>query len=303
MKKKLKIIIILCLCAGLFGGLSEIFGPSLYVDENDVLEGKDYTRAGNADRAGTEQIEKPVVSAQGAILIHGGTGEVLYEKNADQKLYPASTTKIMTALVALEILDEIGADLKSRTSVPAEAMGIEGSSAYLKEGEKITVEELMYAMMLRSGNDAATAVAICCGGSMEDFIERMNIKAQKLGCTSTHFVNPSGLSDPDHYTTARDLAIISRAAMEREDFRKIVSSSSWESETSDRVFANKNKTIQNYDGATGVKIGYTKASGRTLVASAMRGDTELIAVVLNDGNWFDDAYKMMDYGFMTLCEK
>lgn len=300
MRKKFKVLLILCLCAGIFGGLSEIFGPSLYVDEKEVLEGKEYARA--AGEKETADVRAPVISAEGAILVNVESGEVIYEKNANLKLYPASTTKIMTALVALEILDEIGADLKSRTTVPAEAAGIEGSSAYLKAGEKVSMEELMYAMMLRSGNDAAAAVAICCGGTEEEFIRRMNLKAEELGCTSTHFVNPSGLSDPNHYTTARDLALISRAAMEREDFRKIVASSSWQSEESGRAYVNKNKTLANYEGATGIKIGYTRASGRTLVASAMRDEKELIAVVLNDSNWFDDAYKMMDYGFMAENE-
>lgn len=288
MSKKIKVIIVICLCLGVFGGFTEYFGPSLYVDERDVLESGDYARASK---------DVPAIEAEGAILMDGKTGEVLYEKNSDKKLYPASTTKIMTALVALEILDEIGADIDSRVSVPAEAVGAEGSSIYLKAGEDVSLEELMYGMMLQSGNDAALAVAICCGGDLETFVERMNRKAEELGCTGTHFANPNGLFDENHYVTARDLAVISKAAMEREDFRKIVGAATWKSPDTERNIANKNKTVTQYDGGTGVKIGYTKVSGRTLVASAKRGDRELIAVVLNDHDWFNDAYAMLDYGF------
>ena len=300
MSKKFKIILISCLCLGIFGGFSEFFGPSLYVDEESVLEGKDYTRAaGDGDDQG---VRAPTVAAEGAILIDGKSGDTIYEKDADKKLYPASTTKIMTALVALEIIDEIGADLSSEVIVPAEAAGAEGSSVYLKAGEKVTLKELMYGMMLQSGNDAAQAVAICCGGTLDEFVSRMNLKAQELGCASTHFMNPSGLFDEEHYTTARDLAIISRAAMEREDFREIVATLRWESSDTGRIFNNKNKTISQYEGATGIKIGYTERSGRTLAASAKRDGKELIAVVLNDHNWFNDAYSLMDYGFARWDE-
>ena len=204
----------------------------------------------------------------------------------------------MTALTVFQILEETGTGLDSFVIVPKEAVGVEGSSIYLKAGEKITIRELMYGMMLQSGNDAATALAICCGGTMENFIERMNENAAAMGCTSTNFVNPSGLFDENHYTTARDLANIGREAMKNEEFRQISGASDWRSEETERNFNNKNKTISQYEGATGIKIGYTKSSGRTLVASAKRGDTELIAVVLNDSNWFNDAYAMMDYGFL-----
>jgi D-alanyl-D-alanine carboxypeptidase (penicillin-binding protein 5/6) len=239
----------------------------------------------------------PSISAEGAILIDASDGSVLYGKNADEKLYPASTTKIMTALVALEILDEIGADLDSYVIAPKEAVGVEGSSIYLKENEKISMEELLYGMMLQSGNDAAVAVAICTGGTLEAFVERMNKKAQELGCTSTNFLNPNGLFDENHYTTARDLSLISMEAMKNESFREIVGAATWSSKESGRSFQNKNKTVYQYEGATGVKIGYTKLSGRTLVASAQRDGKELIAVVLNAPNWFEDAYRMLDYGF------
>ena len=238
----------------------------------------------------------PSTSAACAVLTDG-TGDTLFAKEAERKAYPASTTKIMTALVVLETLDELGLDIDSEIIVPQEAVGIEGSSIYLKKGERLSIEELLYGLMLQSGNDSATALAICVGGSLSDFVRQMNDKAAELGCTGTHFTNPSGLYDENHYTTAADLARIAHAAMQREDFRRIVSAKTWQSEDGSRSFYNKNKTIHQYEGATGVKIGFTKASGRTLVAAAERNGEEMIAVVLQDGNWFQDAYALMDYGF------
>lgn len=233
----------------------------------------------------------PEVSAKQAILIDGGTGEVLFEKNADERGYPASTTKIMTALITLDICRQIGADLKTEVEIPKEAAGVEGSSLYLKQGDRKTLEELLYGVMLRSGNDGAVALAEIMGGNQQHFVQLMNEKAEALGCKNTHFVNPSGLFDVDHYTTACDLAVISREAMKNKDFRKLAGAKSWGS------YSNKNKTVHQYSGATGIKIGFTEKSGRTLVASAKRGKTELICVVLSDGNWFNDAYALLDYGF------
>lgn len=242
----------------------------------------------------------PSTSAACAVLVDG-TGDTLFAKDAERKAYPASTTKIMTALVVLETLDELGLGIGSEIIVPQEAVGIEGSSIYLKKGERLSIEELLYGLMLQSGNDSAVALAICVGGSLSDFVVKMNEKAAALGCTGTHFTNPNGLYDENHYTTAADLAKIALAAMQREDFRKIVSAKTWQNEESGRSFYNKNKTVHQYSGATGVKIGFTKASGRTLVASAERNGEKMIAVVLQDGNWFQDAYALMDYGF-TLKE-
>jgi len=238
----------------------------------------------------------PSVSAESAALIDE-SGQILYEKNANAKGYPASTTKIMTALVVLEKLDELGLGMDSEVIIPEEAVGIEGSSIYLKKGERISIEELLYGLMLQSGNDSATALAMCVGGSLSSFVSMMNEKAEALGCSGTHFTNPSGLYEENHYTTAADLARIACEAMKRDDFRKIVSTKDWQNADGSRSFHNKNKTVFQYDGATGIKIGFTKASGRTLVASAKREDKEMIAVVLRDGNWFNDAYALMDYGF------
>ncbi len=289
--RRIAIAAVCCLFFGLLGGLIEYIGPTIRVDENELNPQNDDVRA---------SVTAPAVSASGAILIDGQTGDVLYEKNADGKLYPASTTKILTALVALETLDELDLDISAEVVVPKEAVGVEGSSMYLRANEKITIEELLYGLMLQSGNDSAVAIGICIGGDLSNFVDMMNQKASELGCSGSHFVNPNGLFDDNHYTTARDMAIIAAAAMERDDFRTIVAAKSWKSPTSSRSFVNKNKTVSQYEGATGVKIGFTKKSGRTLVASAKRGDKEMIAVVLQDGNWFNDAYALMDYGFELL---
>ena len=243
----------------------------------------------------------PSISAGAAILIDASDGTVLYEYNADEKMYPASTTKIMTALVVLDICEELNLGLESEIIVPAEAVGTEGSSLYLKEGERLSLEELLYGLMLQSGNDAAEALAWTMGGGRELFIERMNLRAGELGCENTGFVNPHGLHDENHYTTARDLAVISREALQNPEFCRIVSAQKWTGPAGgDRSFSNKNKTVFQYEGGDGVKIGYTKASGRTLVASATRDGRQLIAVVLNDGNWFQDAYGLLDYGFEVM---
>lgn len=281
---------------------SGVNGAGFPAVKGEYAAAKDgYTAAKPEPGETAPAIAAPSVSAGAAILIDAEDGTVLYEKNADQKMYPASTTKIMTALVVLETLEELELGLDSEIIVPAEAQGVEGSSLYLKAGERMSVEELLYGLMLQSGNDSAVALAACVGGSAEHFVDQMNQRAAELGCRGTHFVNPNGLYDAEHYTNARDLAYIAREAMKREDFRKIVGSQRWSSEgSSARTFVNKNKTVFQYEGGDGVKIGFTKASGRTLVSSASRDGHRVIAVVLNDGNWFQDAYALMDFGFAVL---
>lgn len=301
MNRKMKTAAVICLIIGLAAGTAEILGSRITDQPEEEEPPGDAALVAKAasphEGKNIQDSADLALGAEGAILIDTKDKTVLFEKNADKKMYPASTTKIMTALVALETLEEIGAGQDSRVTVPDEAAGLEGSSVYLKAGQQVTMEELLYGMMLQSGNDAAAAVAICCGGDMETFVEKMNDKAAALGCGSTHFTNPSGLHDEEHYTTARDLAIIGAAAMEREDFRRIVSAESWQSQDTGRSYVNKNKTLFQYDGGNGIKIGYTKASGRTLAASAERDGKVLISVVLNDHNWFEDAYGMLDYGF------
>ena len=290
LRRKIPLLLVLALTFGVLGGLADYFGPAVRVDENALHP------PAHAQPEATGA-PAPAVSAAGAILIRADTGAILFEKEAEKRLYPASTTKIMTALVVLETLDRLSLGPDSRIIVPAEAAGLEGSSVYLKAGEEISMEELLYGMMLQSGNDAATAAAICAGGSLQNFVVQMNQKAEALGCTGTHFTNACGLFDENHYTTAKDMARIAAAAMQREDFRRIASAPRWQSSENERNFYNKNKTVHQYAGGDGVKIGFTKASGRTLVASATRNEVPLIAVVLRDGNWFADAYAMLDYGF------
>lgn len=247
----------------------------------------------------------PGVSAAQAILVDGQTGKVLYEKNADEKAYPASTTKIMTALLVLETLEEYDSPIDQKIAVPKEAVGVEGSSLYLKEGEKISIQDLLYGLMLRSGNDAAVALSIIASGDKDLFVQRMNEKAAELHCKNTHFINPNGLFDENHYTTVRDMSIIAREAMSHKAFRAIVAAKSWDAgreESEFNHFYNKNKTVHQFKGGNGIKIGFTKASGRTLVASAQRDGKEVICVVMGAPNWFEDAYTLMEYGFKRLEE-
>lgn len=218
---------------------------------------------------------------------------MLYEKNPDQKVYPASTTKIMTALLALE---EGNPDEKVKVS--NNAVGVEGSSIYLEKDEIIPLKDLIYGLMLRSGNDAAIAISEEIAGSVEDFVSLMNERAKEMGAENTHFMNPNGLHHDEHYTTARDMAKISIEAMKNPQFKEVAAAKVW---TADRgegkynYFYNKNKVVYQYEGGTGIKIGYTKAAGRTLVASSEKDGMELICVVMNAPNWFQDTYNLMDY--------
>lgn len=248
----------------------------------------------------------PQISATSAILIEAESGRVIAEKNADQRMPMASTTKIMTALTAIE-----NCDVKKTISVPSAAVGIEGSSIYLYEGEQLTVEDLLYAMLLESANDAAAAIAIAIGGSIEGFAEMMNARAKALGLENTHFENPHGLDSPEHYTTARELALISAAAMKNETFQKIVSTYKITIPLNQtegvRLLINHNKMLKSYSGAVGIKTGYTKKSGRCLVSAAEKDGVKLIAVTLNAPDDWQDHTKMLDLGFSilesrTLCE-
>ena len=230
------------------------------------------------------------VSAKSAILLDAGTGRVLYEKNADMQSLIASTTKIMTALVVCEQTNVL-----DRVRIPKEAVGIEGSSMYLREGEILTVQELLYGLMLHSGNDAAVALAIYCGGTVEGFAELMNDKAHRLGMDNTHFVNPNGLDAPDHYSTARDMAVLTAYAMENPVFYKTVSTKTVN--ITGRTLRNHNKLLWLLQGADGVKTGFTKAAGRILVSSCTRQGRRLIAVTINDGNDWQDHQNLMENGF------
>ena len=222
------------------------------------------------------------------------TGRVLHEVRSRERAYPASTTKILTALVVLETLP-----LELEVTVPREAAGVEGSSVYLREGETLTVEELLYALMLRSGNDAAVALALAAGGSIPAFAAMMNRRAAACGATDSRFVNPHGLHDDGHYTTAHDLALITAEAYRNRDFRRIVSTRSvtvGEGE-SRRYLANKNKLLGTFEGANGVKTGFTTKSGRCLVGGAYRDGMQLVSVVLDRYDMWEGTKAALEKAF------
>lgn len=223
------------------------------------------------------------VGARSAILLDAQTGRVLYEKSADEQSLIASTTKIMTALIICEQCNVL-----DRVRIPREAVGMEGSSMYLQEGEILTVQDLLYGLMLSSGNDAAVALAIYCGGTVEGFAQLMNDKVHYLDLQNTHFVNPHGLDAKDHYSTARDLAILAAYAMKNPLFAQTVSTR--KVTAAGRYLTNHNKLLWQVEGADGVKTGYTKAAGRILVSSAVQKGRRLVCVTIHDSNdWTDHA--------------
>ena len=235
-------------------------------------------------------VQAQAVSAKRACVLDAVTGRMLYERNVNEQSLIASTTKIMTALIVCEQCNVL-----DRMRIPKEAVGIEGSSMYLKEGEVLTLQELLYGLMLSSGNDAAVALAIYCGGTVEGFAELMNDKARILGLTGTHFENPNGLDAPGHYSTARDLAVLAAYAMENPIFAKTVSAKTVR--IGDRYLTNHNKLLWRLEGADGVKTGYTKAAGRILVSSAQRQGRRLVAVTLDAPDDWNDHCHLLNEGF------
>ena len=231
--------------------------------------------------------------AQAAILMDADSGRVLYEHNAHDRRLIASTTKLMTALVVLES----GVDLSREITVSPDWVGVEGSSIYLREGERLTLETLLYGMLLRSGNDAALAVAEVCAGTEEAFAQRMNDKERELGMEDSHFVNPSGLNDEAHYSTAYDMALLARACLENKTLAEMVSTKSIALGT--RSFTNHNKLLWQYEGCIGLKTGYTEKAGRTLVSAAHRDGMTLICVTLSDPDDWADHAALFDWGFST----
>ncbi len=230
------------------------------------------------------------VSAKRAYVLDAVTGRVLYEKNSHERSLIASTTKIMTALIVCEQCNVL-----DRMRIPREAVGIEGSSMYLQEGEVLTLQELLYGLMMSSGNDAAVALAIYCGGTVEGFAELMNDKARNLGLKNTHFENPNGLDSPQHYSTARDLAVLAAYAMKNPIFQKTVSAKTLV--MGRRYLTNHNKLLWQVEGADGVKTGYTKAAGRILVSSAVRDGRRLVAVTIDDPDDWNDHATLLEAGF------
>lgn len=235
------------------------------------------------------------------IVIEESTNRVLYESNKDVRLPMASTTKIITAIVTIE-----HADLEEIVTIPKEAQGVEGSSIYLKAGDTYTVRDLLYGLMLRSGNDSAIALAIHVSGDVQSFVDLMNEKALSLGAYNTHFTNPHGLHNDDHYTTAHDLAILTSYAYKNPNFREIVAAKKYK--LKDSYIYNKNKLLSSYDGADGVKTGYTTKSGRCLVSSSTRNGMRVICVTLNCYDMWDKSKTLMtqahqEYSLVKVISK
>lgn len=244
----------------------------------------------------------PSIGAEAAVLMVAKPRRVLFEKNQYSIMYPASTTKMMTLLTALE-----RGNLSSTVTVSPRAAGCEGSSLELKSGDKLTLKDMLYGMMLVSGNDASEAVAEHIAGSVPAFVDMMNARVQRMGLLSTHFSNPHGLPDPaNHYTTAYDLANLTAYAYQNAEFVRIVSTPEYPVNFRSRGLAervaNTNKLLKSYPGANGVKTGYTEAAGECLVAAAKRRDVQLIVVILNSETRWEDAAKLLDYGFQLTSE-
>lgn len=236
----------------------------------------------------TEAVE---VSAAAAVLMDADSGRLLYDKNGEKRMLIASTTKLMTALVALE-----QGGLQQEITVTGGHMA-EGSSMYLRPGEKLTLETLLYGLLLSSGNDAALAVTECMGGAVP-FVARMNEKAAELGMENTHFANPNGLDDEAHYSTAEDMAKLAAAAMDDPVLRRVASTKT--ARIGGRTLTNHNKLLSRVEGCVGLKTGYTRAAGRTLVSCAERDGVRLVAVTLQDGDDWNDHASLYEQGFRVL---
>lgn len=230
------------------------------------------------------------------LVMEVNSNRVLSKKNENEKMFMASTTKILTAIVIIE-----NCNLNDEVLVTKKTTGIEGSSIYLEPGEKLTVKQLLYGLMLRSGNDCAETLAVFCSNSIENFAELMNLTAKKIGANSSNFVNPHGLHNDNHYTTAYDLALISSYAIKNDTFKEIVSTKWIEipftTKNYNRKLKNKNKLLWNMEGATGIKTGYTKNAGRCLVTSCEKNGMELVSVVLNCPPMFEKTQNLLNDTF------
>lgn len=243
--------------------------------------------------------EEPAVTAKGAVLMEAGAGRILWSQNGEERLPMASTTKIMTALLTLEQpgLDEV-------FTVNAQAIRVEGTSMGLTEGSQATLRTLAAGMLLASGNDAANAAAVRVAGTQADFVMMMNRRAAQLGMKDTNFETPSGLDGQSHYSTAADMALLARAALENPDFRSLCSQTSLElcygNPPYDRWLANHNRLLKEYPGCIGLKTGFTKKAGRCLVSAAEREGVTLICVTLSDPNDWRDHTALLDWGFSRV---
>lgn len=239
-----------------------------------------------------KEMAPPAISAESAILVDAASGRVLYEKDAHSKRLIASTTKLMTALVALESTPHLDKIIMVKPEYQAE-----GSSMYLKVGEELTLEELLYGLLLASGNDAALAIAGGCAGEVATFVDWMNEWAADLGMEDSHFANPNGLDDEEHYSTAYDMALLAQAVLRNETLREMVATRSIT--VAGRSLTNHNKLLWRYEGCMGMKTGYTDAAGRTLVSCAVRNGQTLICVTLKDRDDWSDHAALFDYGFQN----
>lgn len=242
----------------------------------------------------TEEVALPEISARSYLLADAKTGEVLFSYNEKQRMPIASTTKVLTCLVALE-----NTKLDDLVTVTADSCGIEGSSMYLYEGEQLTVRDLLYGLMLESANDAAVCIAKHVSGSVDEFSKLMNQKVQQLGLVDSHFNNPHGLEDPQHYSTAYDMSRIWCEAMKNSDFREIVSTDTYRIDLDDekgyRFLSNHNKLLKTFSACIGGKTGYTKTAGRCLISGAESNGAELVMVTLNAPNDWQDHETLMEY--------
>ncbi len=236
-------------------------------------------------------------SGKSMCVIEKDSGRILYYKNENEKLPMASTTKIMTAITVLQHTN----NLDEYITVDDASIGVEGTSIYLRQGEILSVKDLLYGLMLRSGNDAATALACHVGGSVEGFADMMNELAQSIGATNSHFANPHGLDNAEHYTTAYDLALITAYALDNPIFKEIVSTKSYQIEATNksekRYLTNKNRLLSSLQGCCGVKTGYTSKAGRCLVSACERGNLTTVCVVLNCGPMFEESAALLNASF------
>ena len=275
----------------LFSGAAPAFAASDPSASAPAFAASDPSASAPAFAASNPSASAPAVSAGRGILMDADTGEVLWARHPDDPGLIASTTKIMTAWLVCR-----AGELDRPVTVPPEAVGVEGSSLYLKAGEILTREELLLGAMLHSGNDAALALAIDAAGSEAAFVEQMNQAAQALGLQNTHFANPHGLDSEGHYGSARDLALLTAAALENEDFRRIAAARS-ATVAGERVLTNHNKLLWRCPGCIGVKTGYTRAAGRLLVSAAQREGRTLICVTIKDPADWQDHMALLDWGF------
>ena len=243
------------------------------------------------------------ISAKAAVVINGYTGEILYAQNCEERLSMASTTKIMTAL----LLCELGGDLSKKIVTTREMVTVEGSSMGLQVGDTVSYRDLLYGMLLASGNDAANTAAIAISGSINEFVKLMNERAMKIGLKNTNFVTPSGLDAPEHYTTAYELALITKEALNNKEFASAASSQTarlcYGNPPYNRTLTNHNKLLKMYDDIIGVKTGFTKKSGRCLVSASKKDGKFVIAVTLSDSNDWQDHRTLLDLGLSLVESK